>query len=120
MPLYNVYQNKAIAKHGHKVNELGWDEASKQFPDIKAHLDCTTMGSKKWSPAYKPFYSHVLEVEADGLEDVFALCNGVPKDNARIVREIQKWHSLSVGDIVELDKVYYMVDGVGFNQIDMP
>ena len=82
---------------------------------------CTTsFGSKKWVPEYKPFYSHVLEVEAEGLEDVFAVANGVPKDNARIVKEIQSWHSLSVGDIVEVDREYFMVDPIGFNKIEMP
>lgn len=120
MPLYNVFQNKSILKHGDQVNVMGWEKACQEFPGVKAHLDCSTSGSKKWVPEYKPFYSHVLEVEADDLDDVFAVANGVPKENARIVKEIQSWHSLSVGDIVEVDRTYFMVNPVGFAEIDMP
>lgn len=119
MTAFNVYQNSAIAKHGHEVNSLGWDQACQRFPGVKAHLDCSLSGSRKWSPDFFSHYAHVLVVEASDLEDVFAVANGVPTECARVVDEFGSWHSLSVGDIVENNGIYHMVDPFGFREIQI-
>lgn len=62
---------------------------------------------------YESIYEGLLEDEKDvnpGLEKIFTIFNNsIPSDF--------KGHSLSVGDVVELDGVDYFVEPVGFTKV---
>jgi hypothetical protein len=117
MAMFINYQNKLTQLHDNLINAEGFGKAAETCPAIKAHLDCRLKGSKGWVPEHFIHFTPVLTVSAEGLEDVFSVANGVPVDGARIETVLDTWSSLSVGDLVEVDGVYHMVDGFGFKEV---
>ena len=101
-----------------EINELGWWQAAEKHTAVHAHLECGFNGSKNFKPAMFADYEVVAAIEADNLEQTFAISNlGTREDQ---VTRFRKMHSLSVGDIV-LDKSghFHMVDGNGFAEIEV-
>lgn len=106
--MLNVYQ--IVTK---PTNARNWDEMPE---DTLAWRDLNCFGSEKFeTDKHWKHYSNVAIVETDNLETAFHLMN-VWNDESRVTR-LSKLHSMSVGDIVEQDGTYWMVDGVGFSEV---
>jgi hypothetical protein len=107
-----------------EINRIGWTEAAKLHTKVDTHLECGFQGSKNFKPAMFADYNVVATIEADDLEQAFAISNigsaALPVGEEAQVIRFRKMHSLSVGDIV-LDKSghFHMVDGCGFAEIEV-
>lgn len=97
------------------VNSLGWDGAIKNDEKIRAYLD-SGLGFSKYDPEYFQYYTKVGTVEANDLEDAFFRSNY--GDANAIDNFSGMMRSLSVGDIVEVDGEYHMVDTFGFQKLE--
>lgn len=115
--MMNVYQNKALFENSDKVNKLGWEEAMKQIPAVKAQQDCS-FGAKGWNPEYFQYFKKVAKVAGEDLEFAFKAMN-IWEGYEKYVIMVSKAHSLSVGDIVELNDDYFMVDPFGFKKVEV-
>lgn len=116
--ILQIYLNQVVRED---LNLLGWDEASKQYLEIKAHLDLTLEGSERWEPDYIHAFYKVGAIECDDLDDAFAILNGQPvAGDYAVIRDHEHdypMHSLSVGDILQECEsgVMHMVDPCGFS-----
>lgn len=115
--MYKLLQNQAVRNFRNEINALGWEEAGKQFPAVKASLDVRYIGSEKFTQDMIVHYTHVADIDANTDEDAFLVHNnpaGNPEFEARITRYgIQ--HSMSVGDILVSEEGHlYMVEAMGF------
>ncbi len=114
--MITVYQNKTTSKYHNEINALGsWDKAAEKYPGVKAHLACSLRGSKNFDKSYFPFYTKVAVVDTDNLEKAFEAMNLWETD--LVTKLDEKCHSMSVGDIVEKDGQFWMVDSEGFGKI---
>ena len=135
MSLFNIYQNHALRNNSVNINAIGWDEAGKQFPAVKAHMEMS-MGAvgNKWDKGFFEHYNNVATVRVaddsldimDSLESVFAASNGHPNSKDDNYVNTGRAHSLSVGDIVHVanknttnDDTYYLCMAIGFVQIEV-
>lgn len=99
------------------LNNVGWDQASQDNPRVKLHLDhnatCNDLDH----------YECVALVEGtNDLEDIFRVGNGqdIPGVKYKIFLG-KRAHSISVGDIVEIeDGGYHLCAGVGFVDLGSP
>ena len=117
-----LFQNPVISRHCAAINKAG-GAAEELLPAYKVYRDIGVFGSKRWEPEFFAHYVLVADIATDELEEAFAIHNRVgsfdsPEDEARIKRHGRQ-HSMSVGDILEHDGQYWMVDGVGFTPIDV-
>ena len=64
---------------------------------------------------YLENYEIVADIEADNLEEVFAIGNNMG-DEAKITR-YAKMHSVSVGDVIRDDENVFVVAMFGFEKI---
>jgi hypothetical protein len=117
-----LFQNPVIAQHCDAINKAG-EAAGELLPAYKVYRDIGCFGSKRWEPEFFAHYVLVADIDTDELEEAFAIHNRVgafdsPEDEARIKRHGRQ-HSMSVGDILEHEGQYWMVDGVGFTPIDV-
>ena len=63
----------------------------------------------------KGYYTHVSNIEAEGLEGVFEVGNIGPESS---IERLGKMHSVSVADVVETPEgVRHVVASVGFEQL---
>lgn len=115
---YAIYQN-SLRDIGDDINRLGWDNAADKYSKVRAHLDCSLLGSERFKPEYFAEYKLVAYIEAEGLEDVFHVGNMGPES---AIERHAPMHSLSVGDIVvdPDDGEAFMVNGCGFGDIELP
>jgi hypothetical protein len=94
-----------------------WEKAAEKFPQVRAHLATSFEGSKGFEPAMSSVYREVARIQAESLEDVFAISN--LQDREDQVLRSRSMHSLSVGDVVRGPTgAFYMVDPVGFARIE--
>ena len=92
-----------------------------QIQDQEAlYPDCTfTYGMHdEWS--FKPGdhmekYEHVADLDAGTLDEAFEVGNIGPEE--KIVRHSDSIHSLSVGDILEVDGEKFIIARVGFDRL---
>lgn len=115
----------------------GWENASKKYEAIEAHLACGSIfGAKNWEPRFWKHYQAVARIHTDKLEESFGIGNAfggshmdmveqglltplLPLISFREGHETPDMHSMSVGDICELDGKHYMCDSVGFKEIQI-
>jgi len=144
--MYKVYQIKLSETVYDFVNspEGGHYEAAKKFPEYNTHMEVMHKGSEGYKPEMFEHYTQVCEVadfQDSTLEDVFKVLNGyyfddetgkdewdealvsgytmktITRKDGEVVT-FRDMHSLSVGDIVEYNGEFHMVDGMGFKQIE--
>lgn len=114
---YKVYQLKIDRSVYDYVNEVGHSKAAEVYPEYKISMDVRFEGSEKWESWMFNHFGLVCEIDAQDLEDVFHIGNMGPEE--KIVRH-DRMHSVSVGDIIEDENgVFHMVDGFGFNQVEV-
>ena len=83
----------------------------KVYPEYKAHLK-TNIGV--YDDSFFQFYSHVSDIEAHTLDDVFRIGNIGPESS---ITRYKPMHSLSVGDIIFDGERFHFVDRIGFRDI---
>ena len=98
-----------------RVNELGHEAAAEQFPEYRAYMDTSFLGSKRYKGEYAQYYKPVCVIEADNLNRVFDIGNIGPEES---ITRLAPMHSISVGDIIEDEAgSKYIVDSFGFKEI---
>lgn len=110
---YAVYQLHLSRRQIHDINTDGWEKAPPNFMDIKAGY----AKPEQYREAF-PEYSHVCDIDAFSLNDVFEVGNIGPVE--RIHQTETPMSSISVGDLihaVETDR-WYAVAPVGFEHIE--
>jgi hypothetical protein len=83
-------------------------------------FEVTHYGSESYKPSDFFEYHCVATIEADDLEQVFHIGNGMgPQD--RLTRIAERMHSISVGDIImNPEGEFFMCDDFGWAQIEVP
>ena len=111
---YKVYQIHLTEAEHNQVNAEGHNSVPKQ----KAKLDMSftdnvaVLAKQAFDAGY---YTHVSNIEAEGLEDVFEVGNIGPESS---IERLGKMHSVSVADVVETPEgVRHVVASVGFEQL---
>ena len=113
--LYTVYQIQIDRGVYNEVNRLGHEAAAEQFPEYRAYMDTSFMGSKRYKSEYIKFYKPVCTIEAANLNRVFDIGNIGPEES---ITRLAPMHSISVGDIIEDEQgVKVIVDSFGFKEI---
>jgi len=112
--MIKVYQNQSTYSHHDEINELGWSGAMKKHEGVKVHLETTSDGSENWKPEWFKHYNHVADIAVDDLDAAFHAMNVWTDDVTTLV----KCHSMSVGDILEHDGKFFMVDRYGFKRVE--
>ncbi len=112
-----IHQIVFTEEESNHINKVGWDQACKDNPRVRLHLDhgatCNDLNH----------YECVAVVQGtNDLEDIFRVGNGqdVPGVKYKIFLG-KRAHSLSVGDLVEIEGGnYHLCAGVGFVDIGSP
>ena len=112
--MFSVYQFSLGRTAADAVNDLGWDEAKKSYPEIAIHQDVLFMGgSDKFESWMGRHYKLVAQYDVADLNKVFH--DGNVKERPEGMR------SISIGDIIldESTGDAWMVDFDGFNVINV-
>jgi hypothetical protein len=121
MNAYRIFQIEIEESLRAEANRLGREDAAKRYPKYAAYLEVMwSGGSEHFEPQMFKHYRQVGTIWADDLEEVFATGNGYPSNVNSCATWTERYHSLSVGDIVETGGKWYMVDPVGFSRIISP
>jgi len=110
--IYQISINREICNY---VNANGRMEAIEKYPEYGAHLDLSFRGSKEYTPDMFKYFTEVYRVDTDSLDKAFELTN--LWNDANAVEQVTCGHSTSVGDIMEKDGKFYMVDSFGFGEV---
>ena len=85
--------------------------------ELNMHRYLSAFGSEHWNYDWFKEFKKVAEVDATELDEVFMIMNRwTDADEAKVTR-LERLHSLSVGDILEKNGSYFMVDGFGFCEL---
>ena len=111
---YKLYQIQLTDQEVDKINAEGHNSVPKHrlkldmsFNDNVAELAKQAMD--------KGYYTHVSNIEAEGLEGVFEVGNIGPES---AITRLGRMHSVSVADVVETPEgVRHVVASVGFEQL---
>lgn len=114
MSTYKLFQ---IKLDNETVDQINSAENPYDIPVYKAHLEAMMKGDPTLGLA-GDFYSHVADIEAEGLEGVFEVGNIGPEEN---ITRYAPMHSVSVGDVVEnAGGQRFVVAKFGFEEIAPP
>jgi hypothetical protein len=109
--MIKVFQWELTREEVDLVNKNGWSASEKisNYCDMMAHgaVDLT-----KWFHAYK----HVATVDATDAEEAFALMNHWHEPDR--VQKHSEFHSMSVGDIVQVGSEYFICARCGFDKVE--
>jgi hypothetical protein len=111
---YKLFQIKLTEAEYNKVNAEGHNSVPKQVAklDMSFADNIADLASDAFSKGY---YTHVSNIEAEGLEDVFEVGNIGPESS---IERLAPMHSVSVADVVETPEgVRHVVASVGFEQL---
>jgi len=105
----------SLERYHDMINALGWSEASKRFPAVKAHLDTSIYGSERWDALHFEHYIPTAKLATDDLDDAFRIGNIGPRED---ITEGFLDHSVSVGDILETERgELFIVNSIGFERV---
>ena len=111
---YKLYQIQLTEAEHNQVNAEGHNSV----PKHKAKLDMSftdnvaVLAKQAFDAGY---YTHVSNIEAEGLEAVFEVGNIGPESS---IERLGRMHSVSVADVVETPEgVRHVVASVGFEQL---
>lgn len=113
--MIRTYQIEITDAMHNDINKLGHSGAEQKYPEYGAYLNLSFQGSENFKPEMFKFFKETFRVATDSLDRAFDLTN--LWNNKDAVEVVRRGHSTSVGDILEKDGVYYMVDNFGFKQI---
>lgn len=112
---FAVYQ----IKHEDLKTALGDQGWGSKHPLVRIYSSLNALGSEEYEPGMFEYFSHVMNVEANNLEQVFMITNGaLGEEGFERVESLDVCTSLSVGNIViDPEGNKYMVDIIGFSKI---
>ena len=111
---YKLYQIHLTDAEVDQVNAEGHNSVPKQRLKLDMNFSDTPEASATEGMA-KGYYTHVSNIEAEGLEGVFEVGNIGPEAN---IERLAPMYSVSVGDVVETPEgVRHVVASVGFRQL---
>ena len=114
--MITLLQNSSMREHHDEINSLGWDGVTAKYPAIRAAMDTSFDGSKKFDSKTFEFWSKVAEIDTTDLDDAFHIHNcGIEEKITRFATQ----HSMSIGDIIFDGTNYHMVDPEGFAKISV-
>jgi hypothetical protein len=97
-----------------EINRLGWTEASRKYPAVDAYLECSHFGAERWQSFFFTNYEQTATIDTDDLDRAFEYGNIGPQE--KIIGQL--FHSLSVGDILEMeDGTFHMINSIGFAKV---
>lgn len=120
MSQYKLHQISLTQEDADFVNGRGWTVAALQNPKIHAYVTMTLAFTDGQVPAdYRPsmfkHYTHVCDIEADSLNEVFKISNIGP--DSAITRHASMT-SGAVGNLIEDDQGrFYLICAFGFAKI---
>ena len=97
----NEEDKEIVKREGYDATEKTTAYADKAFGEIAI---------EKWFNQYEK----VAVVESNDLDETFHILNVVEKTDR--VKKLGKLYSLSVGDVLEKDGEFFLVDTVGFKR----
>ena len=111
---YKLYQIQLTEAEYNKINAEGHNSVPKHR--LKLDMSFNDNVAELASDAFsKGYYTHVSNIEAEGLEGVFEVGNIGPESS---IERLGKMHSVSVADVVETPEgVRHVVASVGFEQL---
>ena len=114
---FAVHQIRITKAQMDLINKEGFDAV----PAKKAHLDMdmdfagTKIGSLAADALDAGYYTHVANIEADNLNQVFEIGNIGPETN---ITRLNRMSSVSVGDLIEdEDGNRHVVASFGFKEV---
>ena len=112
--MYSVYQFSLSREAADAVNDLGWGEAKKSYPEIAIHQDVLfDGGSDKFESWMGRHYKMVGQFDVPTLNAVF--------HDGNVGERPAGMRSVSIGDIILDERTghAWMVDWDGFNMINV-
>lgn len=117
---YKVYQIVLTKEEVDKVNAEGHGSVPKHSARTDMHFT-DNPETIAYDAMSKGFYTHVANVTASNLENVFEIGNSDFEDNYfdRIkLKKLKPMHSVSIGDVIENPEgVQYVVAEIGFKKL---
>jgi hypothetical protein len=112
---YKVFQIKLTDAEVDIINEEGHDAVHKNSLRLDMNLSKNDTAFVAADAFRRGYYTHVSNITAEGLEDVFEVGNIGPESS---IERLSPMHSLSVGDIVvdETGKKSVVAD-FGFKEV---
>lgn len=108
--MITVYQIQMTDADYNLVNTQGFGAS----PRVDARNKMLLSGHKNWKNEYAQYYTPVMEIDTDDLEEAFDVSNGYGTASSR---KLARGRSGSVGDIFVMDDCCYIVDPFGFTAI---
>ena len=99
-----------------KVYQLKGDTNRQTRWDLSTPFGGDDVEEKARSAFCLGSYTHVANIQAPNLELVFQVGNIGPEE--KIVRHSDRIHSLSVGDILEVDGERFIIARAGFDKLE--
>lgn len=113
--MIKLYQNQMSDSLSSYVNQHGHAAAEIEFPEYAVKMK-TMLKFQKIDRSDLAYYECVAKIDTDDLEDAFKIGNIGPAEKIEKMRG-RRPHSMSVGDVCELDGKFYQVMGCGFEEI---
>jgi len=112
---FKLYQIHLTDAEIDLINEKGHDAVHKQSLKLDMGLGKNDTGRVAGDAFNRGYYTHVSNITAEGLEDVFQIGNIGPEEN---IERLAPMYSVSVGDIVEdVDGNKSVVANMGYKEV---
>lgn len=113
---FKLYQIHLTDAEIDQVNAEGHDSVHKQSLKLDMSISSKRPTGEVAGEAFKlGYYTHVSNITAEGLEDVFQVGNIGPEEN---IERLAPMYSVSVGDIVEdVDGKKSVVASMGYQEV---
>ena len=94
------------------INEKGHGAV----PAHMARIGLSIFGSEKWKPEFADYFTASAKCNTNSLDEAFEVANLWTDNVARIHPEAR---SASVGDLLERDGEFFLIEDIGFTQINL-
>jgi hypothetical protein len=111
---YKVHQITLTEAEIDLINEKGHDAVHKQSLKLDMGLRKNDTAAVSADAMRRGYYTHVANIEADSLEEVFHIGNVGPES---AYTRFKPMHSVSVGDVIETQDAFHVVASFGFEQL---
>jgi hypothetical protein len=115
MAQFKLYQIHLTDAEVDLINAEGHDAVHKQSLKLDMGLRKNDTGAVAGDAFRRGYYTHVSNITAESLENVFTVGNMGPEEN---IERLSRMYSVSVGDIVEDETgKQSVVDSFGFKEV---
>lgn len=115
--IYAVYQIQLTDAEVDLINEKGHNAVAKHVAKLDMDMDFSgnKIGDLAADALKSGYYTHVANIEAQSLEEVFQIGNIGPEEN---IKRLTRMSSLSVGNIiVDPEGAHHVVAAFGFKPL---